>query len=614
MTRSRGCLLARADFSGQTRVPNRTLIKTLQVIAAGVALLGAAILADDYAATGWWFWVGVASATTLVFLEPRYTTRESALVLGLASVGVYFGADTSGVETAWQSFLALAIVVIVSALIALGAPDGRARGFSKYLATRLGRPQVLAITALSIEAIRVSASVSVASASLLAIGIALAFLVASLDWIKIAGYLPKTRVNVARVEFALEPNVLVVSSKDRLGLGRRVKVSSDGVSDATVASWLAHRDGPRMMLVLDKPWTAVTDASGSDCVLSSLPDPDEDVVAFASAGSTERTVTLHPLKEVPYGATVYWSRNEASYLYQVSALRLERDNWDSALTIEPRGTAIQLGAVHDDGGFDFSPTLPHPYEPLRSAASFTADLPGGFHEIGVVTGTRIPFGVSADALQSHHLAILGMSGMGKTTFSRRLIELMSGVSAVVALDSTGEYRSKFGFPEHDPASRLEAPGSWIHEPTGVQSKAASEFIKELMQIASDEYSDGEPRMRTLLLEEAHTFLPEWNFNAAKSDSEWVSKSCRYILQARKFGINFILVSQRTAVISKSALSQCESYVIFRTLDGTSLDYVESVVGPDLRQAVPSLARYQAVCVGPAFSAPSGMIVDLHGPP
>lgn len=54
-------------------------------------------------------------------------------------------------------------------------------------------------------------------------------------------------------------------------------------------------------------------------------------------------------------------------------------------------------------------------------------------------------------------------------------------------------------------------------------------------------------------------------------------------------------------------------MIFRTLDGTSLDYVESIVGPELRDAVSSLKRYQAICVGPAFSSAAPVIVDLDAP-
>lgn len=133
-----------------------------------------------------------------------------------------------------------------------------------------------------------------------------------------------------------------------------------------------------------------------------------------------------------------------------------------------------------------------------------------------------------------------------------------------------------------------------------------------MDAASTEFQAGDPARRVLLIEEAHAFLPEWNFST-RPEQENVHESARYILQARKFELSFVFVSQRTAVISKSALSQCENFMIFRAIDATSLDFIESVVGAEFRAAVAGLQRFQALCVGPIFNAESPVIVDLLPP-
>jgi len=114
------------------------------------------------------------------------------------------------------------------------------------------------------------------------------------------------------------------------------------------------------------------------------------------------------------------------------------------------------------------------------------------------------------------------------------------------------------------------------------------------------------------LEEAHSFIPEWNF-ATRGQQDQVTFTTRMIMQARKFGISFLIVSQRTAVVSKSGLSQCENYVVLRTIDETSLGYMEAVVGPDLRHAIAGLAKYEALCVGPGFNADGPVIVTLDAP-
>src|SRR5690606_22138014 len=141
-------------------------------------------------------------------------------------------------------------------------------------------------------------------------------------------------------------------------------------------------------------------------------------------------------------------------------------------------------------------------------------------------------------------------------------------------------------------------GQYVHEIKGEQAAKCTELIQVAMTAASADYEAQAPQRRILLLEEAHAYLPEFNFTTSFAERDTVSKSARYILQARKFGLSFIFVSQRTAVISKSALSQCENYVILRTIDQTSLDYIESVVGSPFRDAAQNLKRYQAICVGP----------------
>ena len=130
-----------------------------------------------------------------------------------------------------------------------------------------------------------------------------------------------------------------------------------------------------------------------------------------------------------------------------------------------------------------------------------------------------------------------------------------------------------------------------------------------MTQARSEYLSSTRVERLICLEEAHGFIPEWNFTS-KPEADASALTARYMMQARKFGLSFMVVSQRTAVVSKSALSQCESYVVFRTLDDTSLSYIEGIVGPVAREVLPSLARHHALCFGPAFNAERPVVVRL----
>ncbi len=483
---------------------------------------------------------------------------------------------------------------------------------SEWLATRFGTVPALGYTALAIETLRIGATETDGMQAAIALtgGGAAVILVASVDWHRLTMLRSIGSGELAVLQAAIEPNLILVATSVRLTPGQKVKVHARHTGNGVVVGNLAGRGGNTASIALDGGWASVYTAPGESCRIEVIANGDP-VLALAVEGSTHSTASLLPVGPLALGDTLAWGGGRGSHLYQVTALALERQHWDASNVLSATAQATLLGTLDDSGDLSVSPVLPHPHASLRSAGDMTAPLSERFTRIGVIAGTKIEFGVDPQQLGSHHAAILGMSGMGKTTVARRLLAVLEASATVIALDGTGEYRTRFGLTTWDPASATSpARGAWVHEPPGEPPQQAMLFIKTVMTAAHEEYLTGTAAPRSVLFEEAHSFLPEWNFTAYKGASDHVATSCRFILQARKFGINFIFVSQRTAVISKSALSQCESYVILRTLDGTSLDYIEGVVGRDMRQAVPSLRRFQALCVGPAFSVSGAVIVDL----
>lgn len=597
--------------SADNRIPvRRTHIA--QATIAVVVLTASCLLAGLQPLSAWWFWVGATAALTAAVVQPYFTGPSSAVPYGLAGVGAYASADRTDVETVWLIYLIVAGLVITTSVLALAAEPGRMREMAHWFSTRLGRPVNLGFGALAIETLRLGSNESIDQAGMLAIGVSAAMFASMPDWHRLMAMIPAGTARISTVETAIEPNVVLVSGTPRLAKGTSVMVHGRSEVLGVVVSNMAHKRGNRAQIVLNRPWTDVAASSGERCrveIQEGEPDPP---IAFATEGTNESALVLHPFSQLDYGDTVRWDSGDRSYLYQVTELRLEKVLWDSSAVIESRASASLLGSVRNGRSLESEPALPLPYQPVRSANTCRASLPDGYSPIGKIAGTAIPFGVSASEIVSHHLALLGMSGMGKTTAARRLTDVLSKESLVVAMDGTGEYRTRFGLSTMDPKSAsLISPGCWVYEPKGSLAQRATEFIEQLMATANREYQAGDdPLRRTLLLEEAHSFLPEWNFAASRDEPQYVAKSCRYLLQARKFGLGFILVSQRTAVISKSALSQCESYILFRTVDPTGLEYIEGIAGRAMRAAAPNLARYQAICAGPAFSTTSPVIVDL----
>jgi DNA helicase HerA-like ATPase len=126
-----------------------------------------------------------------------------------------------------------------------------------------------------------------------------------------------------------------------------------------------------------------------------------------------------------------------------------------------------------------------------------------------------------------------------------------------------------------------------------------------------EYLAGQPIPRTLIIDEAHQFIPEpagIGFKAKGRDESY--EIGLLMMQIRKYGISVILISQRTAVVAKSALSQCENLIAFRNVDQTGLDYLEAVAGGEVRLLLPRLKQRQALAFGPAISSDTPVAIDI----
>jgi DNA helicase HerA-like ATPase len=203
--------------------------------------------------------------------------------------------------------------------------------------------------------------------------------------------------------------------------------------------------------------------------------------------------------------------------------------------------------------------------------------------------------------------------MGKTTLAKNYAQFLAKNRNVTILDQTGEYIRKIGFPEFS-ETQLSTPFISVNEPKLSEiifPKFALEFLKSVMLKGRDEYNIGIPFSRVIVIDEAHQFIPEPAIIGHGAKGREESINIGYLMmQVRKFGISIILISQRTAVIAKSALSQCENIIAFKSTDQTGLDYLESIVGGQVREILPRLNQGEALVFGPAFSADCPVIIKV----
>lgn len=116
----------------------------------------------------------------------------------------------------------------------------------------------------------------------------------------------------------------------------------------------------------------------------------------------------------------------------------------------------------------------------------------------------------------------------------------------------------------------------------------------------------------IVLEEAHTIIPEWNFASESSKNGQASMNAisQIALQGRKYNVGLLVIAQRTANVSKTVLTQCNSIISFTEYDKTSIDFLANYYGESIASILPTLKFRQAVAAGKAFSSTVPMIFEV----
>jgi uncharacterized protein len=115
----------------------------------------------------------------------------------------------------------------------------------------------------------------------------------------------------------------------------------------------------------------------------------------------------------------------------------------------------------------------------------------------------------------------------------------------------------------------------------------------------------------LVYEEAHSLVPEWNSVAAEGDKVATAKTARAILQGRKYGLGCLLITQRTANVTKTILNQCNTIFAMRTFDDTGKEFLSNYIGSDYAHVLPSLQPRHAVVFGKASSCENPVLIRLN---
>ncbi len=391
-----------------------------------------------------------------------------------------------------------------------------------------------------------------------------------------------------------------------------------------------------------------------------------EMVGFVVEGSNISSIRFEAAREngLEEGMVIFCNLPNGRVFYQI----LDAQTAEESFKQNPRGThivhAAQLGTVDPAAGFRKFPWLPPMNMPVfRLTGEHQVSVAYGPGEFGVGTipSTSFALKVHLPDLVEYHCAILGVTGTGKTELALDVIrEAVAQKTKVFCVDLTGEYRKRLsdlapkamGLTRPESASLdkllfevetgefgakgekkalktfidqvktrvtahvagfLESDTEWLGlfelaEVTNTRAtlRTTELFLSEIMSWAR---ANRKARRILIVLEEAHTIIPETAGSGFDNDTQWVvGRIGQIALQGRKYGVGLLIVSQRTALVSKTILSQCNTYFTHSLIDQTSLTYLANVYSVDHVKVIPNLRFLEFIAYGKAVRSERPLLV------
>jgi uncharacterized protein len=385
-----------------------------------------------------------------------------------------------------------------------------------------------------------------------------------------------------------------------------------------------------------------------------------ELVGFTVENSTISVLRFEVATEshIEEGEVVFAKINGRDVFFQIIDAETAEENFDQ----NPRGTyivrAAQIGCYEPESGFTKFPWLPGMNTPLFAARNRIfpdAIVTDRQFKIGTVPFTNVSVVADIDDLVEYHTAILGVTGTGKTELVLDLVrEAIARGVKVFCVDFTGEYRHRLAdlgpiFPAPSREQALDLENKLFAVETGAygapaEKKALKEGIEALRKSTAQQVTQfleskdnnlavlelseitntkatlrftelylstimswarehRRARQVMIVLEEAHTIVPEVFGSGFDSETQYVvSRIGQIALQGRKYGVGLLIVTQRTALVSKTILSQCNTFFTHTLIDQTSLTFLESVYSSQHTRLIPNLRKFEYLAYGKALKA------------
>lgn len=145
--------------------------------------------------------------------------------------------------------------------------------------------------------------------------------------------------------------------------------------------------------------------------------------------------------------------------------------------------------------------------------------------------------------------------------------------------------------------------------TGLIGRLILEFTQRINKVGEYKDKRGEYPI-ALILEEAQNYIPEVDKNGKKSITKKVFE--RIAREGRKFGVSLIVSSQRPSELSKTILSQCNTFIVHKLQNPEDQRYIRQIVSSaneELLNQLPILPQQHAIIMGEAVRTPSQVRIN-----
>lgn len=145
--------------------------------------------------------------------------------------------------------------------------------------------------------------------------------------------------------------------------------------------------------------------------------------------------------------------------------------------------------------------------------------------------------------------------------------------------------------------------------TGLIGRLILEFTQRINKVEAYKNRRGEYPI-ALILEEAQNYIPEVDKNGKKSITKKVFE--KIAREGRKFGVSLIVSSQRPSELSKTILSQCNTFIVHKLQNPEDQRYIRQIVSSaneELLNQLPILPQQHAIIMGEAVRTPSQVKIN-----